>query len=67
MALLAVSVTPFYVRLLGIEAYGVIGFYQALTSFFYLFDFGLGDTFCREAARLPADHTRSAGTAPFDG
>src|ERR1700722_129051 len=52
MALLAVSVTPFYVRLLGIEAYGVIGFYQALTSFFYLFDFGLGDTFCREAARL---------------
>lgn len=52
MSLLALLATPFYVRLLGIEWYGLIGFYVALTGFFYLFDFGLGDTLCREAARL---------------
>jgi O-antigen/teichoic acid export membrane protein len=51
MALLAVLLTPVYVNLLGIESYGLIGFYNSLFALFSIMDFGLGDSFCREIAR----------------
>ncbi len=42
---------PFYVKILGIEAYGVIAFYTILLTISGLADIGLSATFAREAAR----------------
>ena len=52
--LLALAVTPFYIRLLGIEAYGLVAFYIVLQSILQLADLGLGATLSREIARTPA-------------
>lgn len=54
----AVAATPFYIRELGIEAYGLIGFYLSLTNIFYVFDFGMGDSLCRESARLISNNKK---------
>ena len=42
---------PFYLRFLGMEAYGLIGFYAMLQSTFQVFDLGLAPTVSREIAR----------------
>lgn len=52
VALLGIVVVPLYVRFLGVEAYGLVGFFasiQALTTFL---DLGLGATLIRELARM---------------
>ena len=43
---------PIYVKYLGIEAYGLVGFYVALQAIFGIVDLGLGATLNREMARL---------------
>jgi O-antigen/teichoic acid export membrane protein len=43
---------PIFVKYLGVEAYGLIGFYAALQAVFGIMDFGLGTTLNREMARL---------------
>jgi len=53
-AALSVVCVPFFLRLLGVEAYGLIGFYATLQAVFGLFDLGLGATFNRGIARLSA-------------
>src|SRR5687767_10196286 len=65
--LLAVVTTPFYIRLLGIEAYGLIAFYIVLQSMLQLLDLGLGPTVSREIARSAggAGAAGSAGLATF--
>lgn len=46
---------PFYIRFLGIEGYGLVGFYGALRAVFNSFlDFGLTVTINREVARYTA-------------
>lgn len=45
---------PIYVRLLGIEAYGLIGILTTLQTMLALFDLGLSTTLNREMARLSA-------------
>jgi O-antigen/teichoic acid export membrane protein len=47
----SIVAVPFYVRALGTEAYGLIGFYTVLVATFQVFDFGLSVTFARECAR----------------
>jgi O-antigen/teichoic acid export membrane protein len=42
---------PIYVKILGVETYGVIGFYTVLLSIMLIADAGLSATFNREAAR----------------
>lgn len=49
--LLGIACTPFYIKFLGIEAYGLIAFYLILQSVLLLLDFGLGATVNREVAR----------------
>jgi len=44
--------TPIYVRLLGIESYGLIGVYMTLQTLSIFLDMGLGTTINREIARL---------------
>lgn len=41
---------PFYLRFLGMEAYGLIGFYAMLQSMFQVLDLGLAPTVSREIA-----------------
>ena len=52
--LLTLALVPIYVRLLGIEAFGLIAFQATLAAAMALFDAGLGVTTNRELARLSA-------------
>jgi O-antigen/teichoic acid export membrane protein len=53
-ALLAFAFIPSYVRILGVEAYGLVGFFSTLQAVFALLDMGLSTTLSRELARLSA-------------
>jgi O-antigen/teichoic acid export membrane protein len=54
---------PFYIRFLGVEGYGLVGFYGALRAVFNSFlDFGLTATIKREIARYTATPARIART-----
>lgn len=45
---------PLYIDILGIEAYGLVGFFTLMLSLSSLFDLGFGNTINREMARLSA-------------
>ncbi len=53
-ALLSFVFVPFYLRYLGVEAYGLIGLYVLLQAVFMVADLGLSGAFTREVARLSA-------------
>ena len=59
-ALITFAVVPFYIRFLGMEAYGLIGFFVTLQSIFLLLDMGLSPTVSREVARAGASQDFSA-------
>ncbi len=48
--------TPFYIRSLGLEGFGMIGIFNSLLIFFSVFDFGFGTTLNRHLAQT-AYHT----------
>jgi O-antigen/teichoic acid export membrane protein len=48
---MGVAFVPIYIRILGIEAYGLIGFFLSLQGFFLILDMGLSSTLNRELAR----------------
>jgi O-antigen/teichoic acid export membrane protein len=50
-ALMALAFVPLYIKFLGIEAYGLIGFFAMLQAAFQMLDFGLSQTMKREMAR----------------
>jgi O-antigen/teichoic acid export membrane protein len=52
--LLSLVAIPFYVRFLGVEAYGLIGFYAMLQAVLQVLDCGLSPTMNREMARYSA-------------
>jgi hypothetical protein len=58
--LMSVLFIPFYIKFMGVEAYGLIGVFAMLQGMFGLLDMGLGSTMNREMARLSAlpDKTR---------
>ena len=43
---------PLYVRYLGVEAFGVVGFFAALQGWLALLDFGISPTLVREISRF---------------
>jgi O-antigen/teichoic acid export membrane protein len=49
--ILNIATVPIYIRLMGAEAYGLIGFFAFLQVWFQLLDFGLSQTLAREVAR----------------
>src|SRR6185295_8221447 len=59
IAALALLFTPVYVHRLGVEAYGLVGFYTSMQAIFMLLDLGLGTTLNRELARLHGGGTRA--------
>jgi O-antigen/teichoic acid export membrane protein len=48
---------PIYIKFLGIEAYGLIGFFASLMALSLLFDMGLSTTINRELATLSSSHS----------
>ena len=55
---LGVVFIPVYLRFLGIEAYGLVGFFATLQGVFGILDLGMGATINRELARLSATGER---------
>lgn len=54
-ALVALAALPFYIKYLGIEAYGLIGFYLTAQVLMQLLDMGMAPTVNREVARCSAE------------
>ncbi len=46
-----IGVTPLYLKLMGPEAYGLVGFFAVMQTWFGLLDLGLTPTIARETAR----------------
>jgi O-antigen/teichoic acid export membrane protein len=51
---LGLAVIPLYLRFMGINAYGLVGFFTMLLAWMTVFDFGLGPAFGREASKFKA-------------
>lgn len=48
---IAIIMLPIYIKYMGAEAYGLVGFFMMLQAWFGLLDFGLAPTIVRETAR----------------
>ena len=57
MAVVGVVMVPVYLKYMGIEAYGLVGFFAMVQAWFQLLDFGLSPTFGREVAKYKAGAT----------
>lgn len=53
-AIIGLAVVPFYLRHLGVEAYGLIGFFLTVQVLLQLLDMGMAPTINREVARAKA-------------
>lgn len=53
-ALIGLALVPFYLKYLGIEAYGLVGFFVTTQALLQLLDMGLAPTINREVARCSA-------------
>lgn len=51
VTLIGIVMVPMYIKYMGAEAYGLIGFFAMLQAWFNLLDIGLTPTIAREAAR----------------
>ncbi len=54
VALISIAFIPLYIHFMGVESYGLIGFYLTLQALFAVLDMGLTATISRELARLSA-------------
>lgn len=52
VTLIGIITVPLYIRYMGAEAYGLIGFFAVLQAWFNLLDMGLSSTVARETARF---------------
>ena len=51
VTLISIIMVPIYVRYMGVEAYGLVGFFVMLQAWFQLLDMGLTPTMARATAR----------------
>ena len=56
---------PQYIRLMGIEAFGLVGFYLTLQGVLQIFDLGLSPTMNREMARYSVQAERAGEARDF--
>jgi O-antigen/teichoic acid export membrane protein len=64
-ALMSLAFVPLYIKFLGIEAYGLIGFYAMLQAAIQILDLGLTQTMNREMARYSALPEKSSEARHF--
>lgn len=57
-AVISLAFIPLYIRFMGIEAYGLVGFFATLQAMFFLLDLGLSTTLNRELAGLSAQQDK---------
>lgn len=57
---MSLAFIPVYIKFLGIESYGLIGFFASFQSLLALLDLGLGAAISRELARLSVDVANAA-------
>lgn len=60
VTLIGIVILPLYIKYMGAEAYGLVGFFAMLQMWFNLLDMGLTPTMARETARF-----RGGATEPF--
>jgi O-antigen/teichoic acid export membrane protein len=56
---LGIVMVPLYIKFMGAEAYGLVGFFSMLQSWFQLLDMGLTPTISRETARFRGGQTKA--------
>lgn len=59
VTLVGIVIVPFYIKYMGAEAYGLVGFFAMLQAWFNLLDMGLTPTMARETARFHGGATDS--------
>ncbi len=59
-AFLQIACVPLYLKFLGIEAFGLIGFYLMLQAILQVLDLGLSPTMNREMARYSVQPEKAA-------
>jgi len=64
-ALMQLAFTPLYLRVLGAEAYGLIGFFLVLQATLQILDFGITPTISREVARYTVMSDRADEARDF--
>jgi O-antigen/teichoic acid export membrane protein len=52
--ILSLAFVPLYIKLMGVEAYGLLGIFMSLTALLSLLDMGLSATLSRELSKLSA-------------
>lgn len=62
MGLMLLAFIPLYIRFMGIEAYGLVGFYATLQGTIILLDIGLSTTLNRELARRSIQEDKAQET-----
>lgn len=55
LLIIAIVMVPFYLKYIGMEAYGLVGFFALIQSWMMLLDMGLSPTLLREVAKLKAN------------
>jgi O-antigen/teichoic acid export membrane protein len=65
LALVQIALIPIYITFMGIEAYGLFGFYITMQAILQVFDLGLTPTLNREIARLSISPEGDSGTRSF--
>jgi len=54
-SLLSLAFVPLYIKLMGVEVYGLLGIFMSMTAFLSLLDMGLSSTLSRELSRMSTD------------
>jgi len=54
-ALMGLAFVPFYIRLMGVESYGIVGVFTSLMGMLAVLDLGLAQAMNREMARLSSE------------
>lgn len=61
VTLIAIGMVPLYIKYMGVEAYGLVGFFAMLQAWFQLLDMGLTPTMARQTARFNGGATDALG------
>jgi O-antigen/teichoic acid export membrane protein len=59
VAIASFAFTPIYIKLLGVEAYGLVGIYTSLIALLSILDLGLSSTLSKELPRLEVNSETS--------
>ena len=63
VGLMGLVFIPFYISLMGVESYGIVGVFISLQMIFVVLDLGLSQTLAREMARLSVDRNNAVQMA----